>query len=522
MYEQLTFWNEGLEDPSQNKYLQDLTIQSLIEKNNLFSKQNLSAVNSCPGNSPASTNPQQKEDTKCKFSTLTIQKPGRKYDLVLKGDTTEITKLEIIAGSKNKPADISCSLAGYSAPCKEQHDKKTFIFSEKSESKENTKLQFKARASDLQWRLPWEVKPTVYKVIAASCGKSITAQIDVYQDLEIDAGFTFAGSSTELTIDKEVKIEGSGKKNVKDRNLVTSSNESTKITEEFSVKGGVKFDGITIETQIKFADIIEIIKIINTNVEKIRSNLKKIKSAAEEARSTIAKNKREDKLTFEKLNISLNFNGKWNELAGKNQVDYGLTVTLKGDPLWGLSFEIDMIGHLLKASALGLVKDLLSKCDISLLALIISAGFKVTGKIDWKIYRLNPNTVSGELMGKIPWKAKLEVLKIDINKEILTYKFSLKTEVSLSIDSVIYFGFKVDKDALKFESSSEKVKIILTSKMSTDISNTKTNRVPPSKNSPEITKKETLKSAQSTKGEYLIWESEEFEKYSKELIKFQK
>jgi hypothetical protein len=482
-------WNDG--------YGGTVDYKDMLVKSVQLAKKNAKPIQSCPY-----TKPKKKQELQCKFETLKISKDGREFDLILNGSEKKDTEklYEIVAGCKDKLSTVKCSIQGL-INTKGDHKNKIFMFNKKVVSKSDTKLEFLAAAKNTKWQFPWECAAEIYTVTANSCGKSITAKIAAYQDLEIElkANINFGEKSSTTVLESEIKR--------KSKNTIGTKETPTEETESgLSVSGSIKFDGKTFESKIEFKNTLERIKTIVKTAKSVKKHLKTIKEAADAISiSNNIHNKSKDKLTVKYPNIEFGIKCNWEEIEGCYQVDFVHESTIKADPLVGVEFDCDIIGFLLKASPFGIAKNLIEKyLAADVFSLRLKVGGEFAGEYSKKIYRKNKTDISGKLSGKIPYELKATLIKIEEEVIIFCFTYKISVELSAAVKSFLYLETEISQAGTKIELGNDELEVSITAEFSADIGTKKIGKPPPGASSQS--RGQSVGSAPSA--EYSLWKTE--------------
>lgn len=420
-------------------------------------------------------------DKKCTFNEIKISKEDRKFDLILNGDEKDGNLIyEVITGNKFSKKKIKCNVIGL-VDSKGDHKNKVILFNDDFIKKNDSELEFFCKSNVMQWQFPSKVEPKPYKITVNTCGKSITANINCYQDLEIYGGFFWNYSNVESSIKESFEAE-SRKYQTKDKNNKkvgkfekgVAEKENHNITSEkkaFGVFGEIKYDGFTVKFETAFKDVIEKIEAISLGFKKIESTFSEIKKISDGLNSVVEK-KEPNKLEIKLLNLKLGINGKWNEIEGSPLCDYSTTIMFESDPIWSITYDVEIIKYILNiAPAVGIFKQILDSVGIDALSIRIKFGFELKGNFNVDFYRNEKTKVSGEIKLAVPIEVYAILIKIEVDKEILGTAIKVVTELSAKAKSEIFgsINYETEENVLKCKYGHDDLKCYILAKASVDI-----------------------------------------------------
>ncbi len=427
---------------------------------------------------------------KCKFASVLIKKDGRSLTV---DASSKVNTFEVVAGNLEKlheklhggivnlsfkPAKVEITTNGIVGPCTdEKHKNNLYKTTFKSVEKTDSKLKLELFSD--WYALPCLAKPVIYTVNANTCGTSFPVYIHVYPDIEmgVQIEVQLSGEATEVEQTKEVKdskVEGKGRKSNSGRKekkkLVTllaetEEFETFKITESFAVGGYYKFSGVEIDIKKVFASVLETIQKVDSIVTKIRT---KVGDLQGENDKIVAQNNFDRqtqssfKLTVGKVGLKLL--GAWEETDGAPTCEYGLVLYITAKPLIGLEWKMDLSGWILKSNpfgtAVGWVKELLSRLDQKFLEVTLTAGGKVNIELKFEFGMNQPGGMksSGKGEFELPIKLDIKVIKVSLH----TWRFKFEGDISASAEAGLKFVLSGSRTGAKFtiEFSGVKMQIV--------------------------------------------------------------
>jgi hypothetical protein len=274
-------------------------------------------IMTCSGNQQPT---QRKKDPniKCNFSTVTVEKAGRKYTLQIDKNTPSGENvLEIVAGPYINTKDVTITVNGLEGPCVDGHKNKVMdLVNPKPVSKSDTVLKFKAASFyyipfiDSLW--PSGAPCKTYDIPISTCNGKQSAIIKVYPDIEYD--FSLALNLSQ--------IQKSFSQYKKDIEL-----DKDKVALKFN--GSIKQDTVDYKLEKTFENINKAVAVYSKIMNTVTSMTKTINKTVE--------------VDFRYLSLKLGIKSKWVEIEGSPKCGYQCEFKMGMNPVFGISVTVDAL-----------------------------------------------------------------------------------------------------------------------------------------------------------------------------------
>lgn len=392
---QMSISDEGLKSQGVKEryaviYKEEFDKEEKKQSSNLPVPVSKPVITACSGNQQP-TQGKKDPNIKCNFSSVTVEKAGRKYTLKIDKNTPSGENvLEIVAGPYINTQDVTVTVNGLEGPCIDGHKNKVMdLVNPKPISKSDTVLKFKAASFyyipfvDSLWPsgAPWKT----YDIPISTCNGKKSAIIKVYPDIEYDFKINFNPNKTSKGFHNGVfQLDKEGV--------------------ELKITGSVKQDTVQLKFEKKFESVIKAISTASTFLQQVKKMTSTFNSSIE--------------IEYKYVNLDIGVKGKWIEIEGSPKCGYECKFDMGMNPVFGIGVSVDALGIAIESIPgfgviLGRIKKYFEKSGIGKIKLTlklngeISCNFIGIKKVTQKNIEATACDTSGEITAGVKGEISL-------------------------------------------------------------------------------------------------------------------